>query len=106
MHMQFLTGVWQPVDCWVVPLAMDFILGQPWLRAVKPAIDWGIQRVLWEQDGDVVSMFGRKAPPRDDSSGMAAAIEVEVVSTKRFCHDIACGVVCAASPWGGLLSPA
>ena len=67
---------------------MDFILGQPWLRAVEPAIDWGIQRVLWEQDGDVVSMFGRKAPPRDISGGTAAAVEVEVVSTKRFCHDI------------------
>ena len=49
-------------------------------------------------------MFGRKAPPRDDSNGTAAAIEVEVVSTKRFCHDITCGVVCAASLWVGLLS--
>ena len=29
-----------------------------------------------------------------------------MVSTKRFCHDIACGVVCAASSWVGLLSPA
>ena len=85
---------------------MDFILGQPWLRAVEPAIDWGIQRVLWEQDGDVVSVFGRKAPPRDVSTGTAAAIEVEVVSTKRFCHDIARGVVCGASSWVGLLSPA
>ena len=54
---------------------MDFILGQPWLCAVEPAINWGIQRVLWEQDGDVVSMFGRNAPPRDDSGGMADAIE-------------------------------
>ena len=85
---------------------MDFILGQPWLRAVEPAIDWGIQRVLWEQDGDVVSVFGRKAPPRDGSSGTAAAIKVEVVSTKRFCHDIARRVVCTASSWVGLLSPA
>ena len=31
VHVQFLPGVGQPVDCWVVPLAMDFILGQPWL---------------------------------------------------------------------------
>ena len=85
---------------------MDFILGQPWLRATEPAINWGIQCVLWEQDGDVVSVFGRKAPPRDVSSGTAAAIEVEVVSTKRFCHDIARGVVCGASSWVGLLSPA
>ena len=63
VHMQFLPRVWQPVDCWVVPLAMDFILGQPWLRAIEPEIDWGIQHVLWEQDGDVVSMFGRRALP-------------------------------------------
>ena len=54
----------------------------------------------------MVSVFGRKAPPRDDSNGTAVAIEVEVVSTKHFCHDIACGVVCAASSCVGLLSPA
>ena len=53
----------------------------------------------------MVSVFGRKAPPRDVSGGTAAAIEVEVVSTKRFCHNIACGVVCAALLWVGLLSP-
>ena len=103
--MHFLPGVLQPVDCWVVPLAMDFILGQPWLRAVKLALDWGLQRVLWEQYGDMVSVFGRNAPPRDDFNGTAAAIEVEVVSTKRFCHNIARGLVCAASSWVGLLSP-
>ena len=51
-------------------------------------------------------MFGHKAPPRDVSSGTAAAIGVEVVSTKRFCHDITHGVVCAALSWVGLLSPA
>ena len=33
-------------------------------------------------------MFGRGAPPRDNSDDMAATIEVEVVSTKHFCHDI------------------
>ena len=54
----------------------------------------------------MVSMFGRKSPPKDASSGTAAAIEVEVVSTKCFCYDIACGVVCAALSWVGLLSPA
>ena len=54
----------------------------------------------------MVSLFGRKAPPRDDSNGTAAAIEVEVVSTKRFCHDIVRAVVCAALSWVGLLSPA
>ena len=51
-------------------------------------------------------MFGCKAPPRDGSNGTAAAIKVEVVSTKHFCHDITCGVVCAALSWVGLLSPA
>ena len=54
----------------------------------------------------MVSVFGRKAPPRDVSGGTAAVVAVEVVSTKRFCHDIARGVVCAASSWVGLLSPA
>ena len=29
VHVQFLPDVGQPVDYWVVPLAMDFILGQP-----------------------------------------------------------------------------
>ena len=53
----------------------------------------------------MVSVFGRGAPPRDSFDGTAAAIEVEVVSTKRFCHDLARGVVCAASSWVGLLSP-
>ena len=51
-------------------------------------------------------MFGRKAPPRDGSNGMAAAIEVEVVSIKHFCHNIARGVVRAALSWVGLFSPA
>ena len=50
-------------------------------------------------------MFGRKAPPRDVSGGTAAAVEVELVSTKCFCHDIARGMVSAASLWVGLLSP-
>ena len=54
----------------------------------------------------MVSVFGRKAPPRDVSGGTAAAVDVELVSTKRFCHDLARGVVCAASSWVGLLSPA
>ena len=54
----------------------------------------------------MVSVFGCKEPPRDSSNGTAAAIEVEVVSTKHFCHNIMRGVVCATLSWVGLLSPA
>ena len=38
---KLLPGVTQKWDFWVVPLAMDAILGTPWLRRVYPAIDWG-----------------------------------------------------------------
>ena len=48
-------------------------------------------------------MFGCKAPPRDGSNGTAAAIKVEVVSTKRFFHNITHGVVCTALSLVGLL---
>ena len=36
----FVPGVAQVWDFWVVSLAMDAILGLPWLRGVQPAIDW------------------------------------------------------------------
>ena len=54
----------------------------------------------------MVSIFGRRAPHRDGPNGTAAAIKVEVDSTKHFCHDIMRGVVSAALSWVGLLSPA
>ena len=37
MRVEFAPGM---VQVWVVPLAMDAILGLPWLRGVQPAIDW------------------------------------------------------------------
>ena len=37
---EFAPGMMQVWDSWVVPLAMDAILGLPWLRGVQPAIDW------------------------------------------------------------------
>ena len=40
VRVEFAPGVMQVWDFWVVPLAMDAILGLPWLRGVQPAIDW------------------------------------------------------------------
>ena len=40
MRVEFAPWVAQVWDSWVVPLAMDAILGLPWLRGVQPAIDW------------------------------------------------------------------
>ena len=37
---EFAPGVMQVWDFRVVPLAMDAILGLPWLRGVQAAIDW------------------------------------------------------------------
>ena len=39
VHDEFLPGVAQVWDFWVVPLAMNAILGLPWLCGVQPAID-------------------------------------------------------------------
>ena len=39
VRVEFAPGVTQVWDFWVVPLAMDAILGLPWLRGVQPAID-------------------------------------------------------------------
>ena len=40
VRVEFAPGVMQVWDSWVVPLAMDAMLGLPWLRGVQPAIDW------------------------------------------------------------------
>ena len=40
VRVEFAPGVTQVWDFWVVPLAMDAILGLPWLHGVQPAIDW------------------------------------------------------------------
>ena len=53
VQVEFAPGVMQVWDFWVVPLAMDAILGLPWLRGVQPAIDWqlnvcfGSTRAMW-----------------------------------------------------------
>ena len=60
----FAPGVVQTLDFWVVPLAMDAILGTPWLQSTQPAIDWGLSRVLWQHKGSVVTVCGRVAYPR------------------------------------------
>ena len=40
VRVEFVPGVTHVWDFWVVLLAMDAILGLPWLRGVQPAIDW------------------------------------------------------------------
>ena len=40
VQVEFVPGVMQVWDFWVVPLAMDAILGLPWLRRVQHAINW------------------------------------------------------------------
>ena len=40
VRVEFELGMMQVWDFWVVPLAMDAILGLPWLHGVQPAIDW------------------------------------------------------------------
>ena len=54
MVMQFL-------GFWVVPLAMDLILGLPWLQKMQPAIDWDSHHVWWEYDSDVTEVFKWKS---------------------------------------------
>ena len=63
--------------------------------------------MLWEHKGDVVWVFGRRAPPSDVVATAlgASQLTVEVVSTKCFCHALQhSGVVNAA--WVGLLREA
>ena len=40
VRVEFAPGVMHVWDFWVVPLAMDAILGLLWLRGVQPSIDW------------------------------------------------------------------
>ena len=39
VQVTFEPGVVYPWEFWVVPLAMDAILGAPWLRGIQPAIE-------------------------------------------------------------------
>ena len=59
----FCTGVVQTLDFWVVPLAVDEILGTPWLRSTQLAIDWGLSCVLWQHKGSVIAVYGSGLPP-------------------------------------------
>ena len=63
--------------------------------------------MLWEHEGDVVWVFGRRAPPSNVVTAALGASQptVEVVSTKRFCHDLQRGGVVNAA-WVGLLREA
>ena len=40
VQVEFAPGVMQVWAFWVVPLAIDAILGLPWLHGVQPAINW------------------------------------------------------------------
>ena len=63
--------------------------------------------MLWEHEGDVVWVFGWRAPPSDVVATALGALQlmVEVVSTKCFCHDLQHGGVVNAA-WVGLLREA
>ena len=76
---------------------MDAILGAPWLTRVQPAIDWKILRVIWEQNGSVVTVFGGllPAPPTPLYT---------VVSVKGFLHDAQHGILGKVA-FVGLIQP-
>ena len=61
---------------------MDAILGAPWLRGVQLAIDWKNHRLMWEQNGSAVTVFGHMGlPPATPTPSYT------VVSAKRFLHN-------------------
>ena len=82
MHITFAPGVVQTLDFWVVPLAMDAILGMPWLWSTQPAIDWGLSCVLWQHKGSVITVYGRGGLPLPPLPPVCV-----VVLAKRFLHD-------------------
>ena len=63
--------------------------------------------MLWEHEGDVVWVFGRRAPPTNVVTAALGTLRptVEVVSSKRFCRSVQCGGVVNAA-WVGLLHEA
>ena len=63
--------------------------------------------MLWEHEGDVVWVFGWRAPPSDVVTAALGASRptVEVVSTKHFCRHLQRGGVVNAA-WVGLLHEA
>ena len=67
---------------------MDAILGAPWLKGIQLAIDWKIQRVMWEQNGSGVSVFRRGGLPPAPPTPLCT-----VVSGKRFLHNAQHGML-------------
>ena len=63
--------------------------------------------MLWEHKGDVVWVFGRRAPPSNAVATALGALQptVELLSTKRFCHNLQHGGVVNAA-WVGPLHEA
>ena len=59
VHITFAPRVVQTLDFWVVPLAMDLILGMSWLWSTQPTIDWGLLHVLWQYKGSVITVYNR-----------------------------------------------
>ena len=63
--------------------------------------------MLWEHEGDVVWVFGWRAPPSNVVTATLGALQptVEVVSTKHFYRNLQRGGVVNAA-WVGLLREA
>ena len=63
--------------------------------------------MLWEHKGDVVWVYGQRAPPTDVVTTTLGTSQpmVEVVATKHFCCDLQCGGMANAA-WVGLLCEA
>ena len=63
--------------------------------------------MLWEHKGDVVWVFGWRAPPSNVVAAVLGALQLteEVASTKCFCRDLQHGGMVNAA-WVGLLREA
>ena len=87
VHVNFAPGVVQTLDFWVVPLAMDAILGIPWFKSTQPTIYWGLLHVLWQHKSSVPTVYSRGGLPPPPLPPVCA-----VVLAKRFLHDIENGL--------------
>ena len=79
----FSPGVCHSVDLWVVPLSHDVLLGAPWLHHTQPAIDWGCHRLIWIEDGLIVTVYGRGGYPPPPTRPA-----VQIVGANRFARDL------------------
>ena len=86
-------------DFWVVPLAMDAILGTPLLKGVLPTIGWGTQWVNWVHKGKIVLAYGHESLPKLPPE----CPRVEIVSTKCFLRDTTRSSVYREVSWAGVL---